>query len=79
MGEQHPQLTPRQTKPTNKLYVAEPEGVTNGIRTEKYVNLSRVSFVMAYRELTALCEIGMLVKTGTVWGYGINSAHLHAS
>lgn len=39
----------------NKLYDVGPEGFTNGISTEKYVNLCRVSRATAYRELTALC------------------------
>jgi predicted DNA-binding transcriptional regulator YafY len=29
------------------------------------VNLCRVSRATAYRELTALCEMGVLVQTGT--------------
>ena len=40
------------------------EGFTNGISTEKYVNLCRVSRATAYRELAALCEMGVLVQTG---------------
>ena len=32
--------------------------------TEKYVNLCGVSRATAYRELTALCEMGVLVQTG---------------
>jgi Fic family protein len=42
-----------------------PDGFVNGISTEKYVNLCRVSRATAYRELTALCEMGVLVQTGT--------------
>ncbi len=61
---QHPQLTPTQTKAINKLYDVGPEGFVNGISTEKYVNLCRVSRATAYRELTALCEMGVLVQTG---------------
>lgn len=41
-----------------------PEGFASGISTEKYVNLCRVSRATAYRELTALCEMGVLVQTG---------------
>ena len=55
----------RTTKAINKLYDVGPEGFTNGISTEKYVNLCRVSRAKAYRELTALCEMGVLVQTGT--------------
>ena len=65
LREQHPQLTPTQTKAINKLYDVGPDGFVNGISTEKYVNLCRVSRATAYRELTALCEMGVLVQTGT--------------
>jgi Fic family protein len=65
LREQHPQITPTQTKAINKLYVVGPDGFTNGISTEKYVNLCGVSRATAYRELMALCEMGVLVQTGT--------------
>ena len=65
LREQHPQLTPTQTKAINKLYDVGPDGFTNGISTEKYVNLCGVSRATAYRELMALCEMGVLVQTGT--------------
>ncbi len=65
LREQHPQLTPTQTKAINKLFDAGPDGFANGISTEKYVNLCRVSRATAYRELTALCEMGVLVQIGT--------------
>ena len=61
---QHPQLTPSQAKAINKLYDRFPEGFTQSISTEKYVNLCRVSRATAYRELTALCAIGLLVQSG---------------
>ena len=64
LREQYPQLTPTQTKAINKLYDVGPDGFANGISTEKYVNLCRVSRATAYRELTALCEMGVLVQTG---------------
>ncbi len=64
LREQHPQLTPTQTKAINKLFDVGPEGFANGISTEKYVNLCRVSRATAYRELTALCEMGVLMQTG---------------
>jgi Fe2+ or Zn2+ uptake regulation protein len=64
LREQHPQLTPIQTKAINKLYDVGPDGFANGISTEKCVNLCRVSRATAYRELTALCEMGVLVQTG---------------
>ncbi len=64
LREQHPELTPTQTKAINKLFDLGPEGFANGISTEKYVNLCRVSRATAYRELTSLCEMGVLVQTG---------------
>jgi Fic family protein len=64
LREQHPELTPTQSKAINKLFDVGPEGFANGISTEKYVNLCRVSRATAYRELTALCEMGVLVQTG---------------
>jgi Fic family protein len=42
----------------------------NGISTEKYVNLCRVSRATAYRELKALCEMGVLVLVQTGTGRG---------
>ena len=64
LREQHPELTPTQIKAINKLYDAGPEGFAGGMSTEKYVNLCGVSRATAYRELTALCEMGVLVQTG---------------
>lgn len=64
LRQQHPQLTPSQTKAINKMYDAEPESFAGGMSTEKYVNLCGVSRATAYRELTALCEMGVLVQTG---------------
>jgi Fic family protein len=64
LREQHPQLTPTQAKAINKLYDAGPDGFVNGVSTEKYVNLCRVSRATAYRELTTLCEMGVLVQSG---------------
>jgi len=51
------------------------------------VNLCRVSRATAYRELTALCEMGVLVQTGTGRGtrykledllFRINDDNAHA-
>jgi Fic family protein len=64
LREQYPQLTPTQTKCINKLFDAEPEGFAGGMSTEKYVNLCGVSRATAYRELTELCQAGLLVQTG---------------
>ena len=65
LRQQHPSLTPTQSKAINKLYDAGPEGFSGGMSTEKYVNLCEVSRATAYRELTGLCEMGLLVLTGT--------------
>lgn len=64
LREQHPELTITQIKAINKLFGVGPDGFANGISTEKYVNLCRVSRATAYRELTALCVMGVLVQTG---------------
>jgi Fic family protein len=76
LREQHPQLTPTQTKAINKLYDVGPDGFVNGISTEKYVNLCRVSRATAYRELRALCEMGVLVQTGAGRGTRYKLKHL---
>jgi Fic family protein len=65
LREQHALLTPTQSKAINKLYDAGPEGFSGGLSTEKYVNLCGVSRATAYRELTSLCEAGLLIQTGT--------------
>ncbi len=69
LREHHLALTPSQSKAINKLYDAGPDGLSGGfiggMSTEKYVNLCGVSRATAYRELTALCEAGLLVQTGT--------------
>jgi len=78
LREQHPQLTPTQTKAINKLYDVGPDGFVNGISTEKYVNLCRVSRATAYRELRALCEMGVLVQTGVGRGTRYKLKHLSA-
>jgi hypothetical protein len=43
LREQHPQPMPTHTKAINKLEDVGPEGSANGISTEKYVTLCRVS------------------------------------
>ena len=65
LRELHLSLTPSQSKAINKLYDAGPDGFSGGLSTEKYVNLCGVSRATAYRELTALCEAGLLAQTGT--------------
>ena len=66
----YPHLTPTQAKAVNKLYDAGPGGFAGGMRTEKYVNLCGVSRATAYRELTAMCEMGVLQQIGAGRGTG---------
>jgi Fic family protein len=65
LHELHLSLTPSQSKAINKLYDAGPDGFSGGLSTEKYVNLCGVSRATAYRELTALCEAGLLAQSGS--------------
>ncbi|MEY4713149.1 MAG: hypothetical protein RIS88_2599 [Pseudomonadota bacterium] len=64
LREHYPHLTATQNKAVNKLYDAGPEGFEGGMSTEKYVNLCGVSRATAYRELKALCDLGLLTQTG---------------
>jgi Fic family protein len=64
LNSSHLQLSAAQRKALNKIIDTGPEGFTNGISTEKYVNLTGVSRATAWRELTQLAEWGVLVKTG---------------
>ena len=64
VNAQHPQLSVSQRKAMARLLEAEPEGFAGGMSTEKYVNLTGASRATAYRELTQLAELGLLVKTG---------------
>jgi Fic family protein len=64
LREHHPHLTPKQNKAINKLHDAGPQGFEGGMSTEKYVNLCGVSRATAYRELKALCDLGLLTQTG---------------
>lgn len=60
----HPNLTPAQRKALVRLFDAQPNGFAGGMSTEKYVNLTSTSRATAYRELTQLAELGLLLKTG---------------
>jgi len=64
VNERHPQLSASQRKALGRLLEAEPVGFAGGMSTEKYVNLTGVSRATAYRELTLLTELGLLVRTG---------------
>lgn len=60
----HPGLTSTQRKAMARLFDAQPGGFTGGMSTEKYVNLIGTSRATAYRELTQLAELGLVLKTG---------------
>ena len=64
VNAKHPGLSASQRKALARLFEAAPEGFAGGMSTEKYVNLTGVSRATAYRELTELSEMGLLVKTG---------------
>lgn len=64
VNETHADLSASQRKVLNKLFDAQPEGFAGGMSTEKYVAITGVSRATAYRELTALAETGLLIKTG---------------
>lgn len=40
------------------------DGFANGLSTEKYTSIAQVSRATAYRELTDLVALGLLVKSG---------------
>jgi len=71
LREQHPQLTPTQTKVVNKLYDAGSDGFSGGMSAEKYVNLCSVSRATDYRELMAL-RWGRWCRRGWAGGRGIS-------
>ena len=60
----HPGLVPTQRKVLARLFDAQPDGFTGGMSTEKYVNLTGASRATAYRELTQLADLGLVLKTG---------------
>ena len=47
-----------------RLFDAQPDGFKGGMSTEKYVNLTSASRATAYRELTELSELGLVLRTG---------------
>lgn len=64
LGSSHPPLTASQRKVINKLYDAGPGGFLGGMSTEKYVAITGASRATAYRELTELTSLGLIVKSG---------------
>ena len=70
---EHSGLSASQHRALGRLFDAGPQGFVGGLSTEKYVNLTGVSRATAYRELTQLTELGLLVRTGQGRGtrYGL--------
>lgn len=64
INSRHPELSASQRKALNTIIDSDPQGFSQGISTEKYVNLTGVSRATAWRELTQLTEWGLLVKSG---------------
>ena len=64
VNEDHPALSASQKKVLNKLYDAGPDGYSGGMSTEKYVAIAGVSRATAYRELTDMVAVGLLVRSG---------------
>lgn len=59
-----PDLNTSQRKVLNKLYDSAPDGFSNGISTELYAKIGKVSRATAYRELSALMAAGLLQRNG---------------
>ena len=59
-----PHVNTSQRKVLNKLYDSQPDGFSNGISTELYAKIGKVSRATAYRELSALTDAGVLVRNG---------------
>ena len=70
----HPGISAGQQKVLAKLFDSE-SGFSGGMSTEKYVAITGLSRATAYRELTVLVSLGLLLKTGQGRGtrYGIGS------
>ena len=62
--EAHPDMSPSQRKVLNKLYDATPGGFSNGLSTEIYAKIGKVSRATAYRELSGLTAAGLLQRNG---------------
>jgi Fic family protein len=74
--EHFPNLNASQSKAINKLYDVGPEGFKAGMSTQKYVHLCSVSRTTAYRELTAMRDMGLLdqVGEGRATGYKLRAS-----
>jgi Fic family protein len=60
----HPQLSASQRKVLGKLFDVGAGAFAGGLSTEKYVHMASVSRATAYRELTQMTELGLLIRTG---------------
>jgi len=59
----HPSISAGQQKVLAKLFDSE-GGFSGGMSTEKYVTITGLSRATAYRELTVLVSLGLLLKSG---------------
>ena len=64
VAEKIPALNDSQRKVINKMFDVQPVGFSNGISTELYGKIGKVSRATAYRELTALVQAEVLEKRG---------------
>ena len=62
--ENLPGVNHSQRKVLNKLYDSQPGGFSNGLTTELYARIGKVSRATAYRELSALTVAGLLRRNG---------------
>lgn len=58
------QLNSRQEKALNRMFEAGPDGFTGGMRTKKYMSITKTSKATATRDLQYLLEIGALKALG---------------
>ena len=73
----HPSISAGQQKVLAKLFDSE-GGFSGGMSTEKYVTITGLSRATAYRELTVLVSLGLLLKSGQGRGtrYGMGDLGL---
>ena len=62
--ENLPGVNHSQRKVLNKIYDSQPDGFSNGLTTELYARIGKVSRATAYRELSALTVAGLLRRNG---------------
>ena len=60
-----PELSPAQRKVLNTVFDAQPDGFKGGLSTQLYAKIAKLSRATAYRDLTLLCDAGVLLRSGT--------------